>query len=66
MFSQEAVVKFLQDAERPMIVSLLPSLLARASQLSTEQHAGLLFACLVFGGVWWDNAIMLLKAADIT
>jgi len=35
MFPQESVVNFLRDGNHPVIVSLLPSVLARAGQLST-------------------------------
>jgi hypothetical protein len=36
MFPQESVVNFLRDGNHPVIVSLLPSVLARAGQLSTQ------------------------------
>ena len=56
------MVKFLQNGEHPVIASLVPTLLTRANQLSTEQHAGVIFACIVLGGTHWSNAVTMLSA----
>jgi hypothetical protein len=56
------VIKFLLHGEHPVIASLLPSLFIRANQLSTEQHAGLLIACIVVSETNWGNAVTLLNA----
>jgi hypothetical protein len=66
MLSQEVVAKFLKTGEHPVIISLLPFLLERSSQLSTEQHVGILIACLIFGGVYWNSAVSLIKAMNAT
>ena len=61
---QEAIVIFLQTSEHPKLISLIPLVLSRASQLQTEQRAGIMFACLVFGGLHWSNAIKMLQAVS--
>ena len=64
MFPQDSVVNFLRDGNHPVIVSLLPSVLARAGQLSKQQRAGLLFVCIVFDGKCWNNATAMLDAIE--
>ena len=56
------MVKFLKHGDHPVIVSLIPSLYTRANQLSTEQHAGLLIACLVLSRTSWSKAVTMLNA----
>jgi hypothetical protein len=38
--------------------------LSRARQLQTTQHAGIAFACVVFGGVHWEKAVSMLEAVN--
>jgi len=59
---QQTVVNFLSSSGNLKIVSLIPSVLSRATQLSTEQRAGITFACLVFGGLHWTSAVAMLTA----
>jgi len=57
-------VNFLQSSEHPKIASLIPSVLSRARQLQTTQHAGIAFACVVFGGAHWEKAVSMLEAVN--
>lgn len=63
-FTSEPVIKYLQNGEHPVIASLLPSVLLRANQLSTEHHVGLLMACIVLFETNWGNAVTMLNAMN--
>jgi hypothetical protein len=54
---QEAVSTFLLNFECPKIRSLIPLVLARASQLQIEQRAGIAYTCFAFGGLNWSGVV---------
>ena len=64
MFSQEAVADFLRKGKYPNITSLLKLVFSRVNQLSPQQNAGLLFACLIFNGACWEDAVLAIDMMD--
>ncbi len=52
----------MQNFECPKVVSLIPLVLARASQLQVEQRAGIVFACFALGGLHWTSVTAMISA----